>query len=1205
MSYYDNVQEVVKEFMFGAKRYANVKRTTSGDRKWDWIDNEDFLGVKYHRPFFRTVEGYDHTMFVIDVDTRVPEFITNRLSIEEEREIRLRAVLIFIDEWLHEHSEYKFTTYVSGTGLYLVQRTDEQIDKRRLTKVVWSPSIDDVGNYNKDIEDKGLFKACVKSLKDKEHTCTSKCEGWHRAGLKEVAKFVNYLGIEVRLIIDLHMYTQSGDRLFRAPYSPYFKYKRPFYCVPLEYKEDNINIDTTIRKSYKTSMDLKQIIIHPFQFNDRIGDEVEFEEKYERDTKWYKRLTPIEMDVYKSIDIPDTREELTYEQKRLIKRMTAIFSNNAKTCPPCIYNHFDGKTDAFWSKMVVVRYLANRGYDVGEIALFIRFVINDEEDNRPENRNKLFQHLPNAYGRPDNPNRPPRCWKMQETQGQFSGAITPKDCLRCGRTHPLQDIIHKKKELDKKEIIRKAEEIKTMPFFKKEAEKERLFDKKTTKLIKEMVKEDKEGFKKIRAILKEVLESKKHSELIKTTRCGVTTTLIHLVKEKKKRALVIAPTNAIGYKTFPEALGFAHRLYGLDIDGAILANNTNSCLKLQIDTKNLFKKKRDNPDWGENGVRFNDMAFHFKPPCISDSKDNTVFCKFYEDIFEFPHRENGVPIPIGSSEVLELGKNYTESCGLCAYNTIMNNIANYDVLFMTYDKLNAVLAEGSDESKDLMNYILNEVEILFFDEISFLAQKPKLIIPLINESIEGITEEFIENVKSEIMNMQSIYEYEFIDESIKIVNTFINHVELMVSDLVFNESLKQSFSYRVINPLSEEEKAYTRKYFGAFHSLLENYAKEENIYLENLEKFLVLMQENYFYLSNYQTLDFNFICSITCSPIVSSIRKFTREFSVLYDKQILVTDATMPYIKMSDLLGIDFERVIVGDPRETNKYQLIVADSKKLPIVTLVNSTKTKFGSRNYMQLYQYINDVCKNHNPKDIMIVVPNSGIIYRKINDAQRKEMIPKGLQITYYRSDKTIGVATTRRIMIAICTPYPPRFSHIWLANYYKDIGLYSDQTIEELSEKLENMNAFQTFYQTIGRVKDPANRINSIVYLYGIRKKDVEKLLGAEKEVPKPKIISLPSKGEKGIYLNMVSTMWQNQRRVISEPTLQTFNYIKRKNEKTYLSRVFNDLKFNEEQIKKVLNTDREMLNYMGLIVSKTNRGTYTLELMKDVADEYKV
>jgi len=1194
---------MVFEFMRGANQYANARNSPSGEEHEAWITPDGFRGLKYYRPFFRTVEGSNHTMFVVDVDTKIPRYLSRRLEENETRELRLRAVLGYFSEWFKTNKDYKFTSYVSGKGLYLVQRIDKAIDKRNLSVIAWSPPINEAGKYDSRLEDKGLFKACIKKLDNDRHKCDSKCDDWFRSSSKELSHFINFNGVEIELIVDLRMYLQAGPRLFRAPYSPYFKLHDPYYCAPLEFNGDDIDINLTIKKTKKRNLTVKPILIYPFQFEDRLDKEVSFEKKFyiDREISPARGISPIDVAEYKSIVIPEPEDELTVEDKGKLERMGREFSEDMMNCPPCILRHHNAETDNFWSRMVTTRYLGNKGYSVRDVALYNRFVLNDEEDNLPKNRNKLFYYLPQAFGQIDNPNRPPSCWKMQDEGSEFY-AIEPKTCLECGRTYPLENLRVRRREIEKDKLIDEAKDIQTQPYFRKKKLLNGFWTNKRKDLLKEVMEEEKVGFERIKTLVGDVIDSKDNCELIKTTRCGVTTTLIHLAKEKKKKILVVAPTNKIGFKTFPEAMELGYRLYGLDTNGAILANNKRACLKLRIDARTMFQKKKDDPEWGERGVRYNDMAFHFKPPCVTNRNDQVDFCQFFTDTFPYPHRNDDIPYPVGDSEILNYGTSY-ESCeGLCAYSTIMNNLLKYDVIFMTYDKLNAVLSQRTEEMRDLLNFIKNRVDILFFDEISFLAQKPKIDISLAKEDISGVTSEFVNEVRKDIGVLTGEYNYEFIGKIVGVVESFIGIVDDFISNWQLNGKLQQSFSLPLDNPLTHEERAVIHDYFGAFHSILERHVKTENVYLENLEKILILLQEDRFYVSNYSTLDYKYVCSLTCSPIVNNIKAFAREFNVRDNKQVLVTDATMPFIKMSDLFGIRFKRVLIGDPRFTNKYQLIVADTKKVSVVTLMNK---ELGNKNYMKLYEHVNNVCKIHSPKDIMLVLPNSGLIYSKVQNAQRKGMIDKELEITYYRSDKTIGVATRRRVMIAVCTPLPPPNSHIWLASYYKDMGLYEDTPLEELSAELEKMSAFQTFYQTIGRVKDPSNKVNSIVYLWGVKREDVDEILSPEKDVPRPQIISMPSHGDRDVYITITSLMWINFRMSVPEETFQLFSYIRkttRIGKKHYLSKIFNDLKFTASQVRRIYTTNVEILSFLGIEVTKTYQNSYSVEMLREDFDE---
>ena len=68
---------------------------------------------------------------------------------------------------------------------------------------------------------------------------------------------------------------------------------------------------------------------------------------------------------------------------------------------------------------------------------------------------------------------------------------------------------------------------------------------------------------------------------------------------------------------------------------------------------------------------------------------------------------------------------------------------------------------------------------------------------------------------------------------------------------------------------------------------------------------------------------------------------------------------------------------------------------------------------------------------PENVMIVLPNTDIYYWFIQRI-RWGAVPRGVEVTYYRSDKTLGVPCDRRVMICLSMPFTPNGSHLWLAH-----------------------------------------------------------------------------------------------------------------------------------------------------------------------------
>lgn len=96
-------------------------------------------------------------------------------------------------------------------------------------------------------------------------------------------------------------------------------------------------------------------------------------------------------------------------------------------------------------------------------------------------------------------------------------------------------------------------------------------------------------------------------------------------------------------------------------------------------------------------------------------------------------------------------------------------------------------------------------------------------------------------------------------------------------------------------------------------------------------------------------------------------------------------------------------------------------------------------------------------------------------------------------------TIGVACNLRVMVTLSTPYAPLEAFDWAAADIKG-------DIRE-SRRFWKANARNTYFQAVGRVKDPLAQVLSVVYSYGIKRSELENLLkGCQ---GKPNIVELPS------------------------------------------------------------------------------------------------
>jgi hypothetical protein len=133
-------------------------------------------------------------------------------------------------------------------------------------------------------------------------------------------------------------------------------------------------------------------------------------------------------------------------------------------------------------------------------------------------------------------------------------------------------------------------------------------------------------------------------------------------------------------------------------------------------------------------------------------------------------------------------------------------------------------------------------------------------------------------------------------------------------------------------------------------------------------------------------------------------------------------------------------------------------------------------------ELLSFINKVCDAHGPKNVIIIVPNIWANMR-LREYMMEGEIPT-CDMTWYRSDRTVGVECDKRVMICITAPHPPTGAHDWLAMWYHEQGLAREEEITPLGKNLSVNSTKAAFYQTIGRAKDPECEERSVVYLWGI-------------------------------------------------------------------------------------------------------------------------
>lgn len=1030
-SIYSLIEDINYEWMKEADRYGNESRG-----KWGWYT--DIAEISFSLPFHRTLLGRDHTYFVLDLDPEIVSY-PDMESIKEDplkhRELCIRTIIDFTKGFIREHIPHKFFGKLSGKGIHLIQRVPERMDKRRFRSVI-----------------RHLCKPCSHEG-DENHVCTHLCDGWNfpkrwsndkQRWIKNKTQWSKlYLheetGAVLRVSIDLNMF-KTGRHMIRWTYSRNQKVIQLYnYSIPIDFWDSDWIIQNMTRRGLEVYPP-HRYEIPPFSFYEQLTPESQLREPMFDETTSGR---PGVRDLTYSINVPDVGTELTEFQLAKIEEMKGFFTGEIEETPPCVRQHYENAISLaglFWPRVVLVRYLSGKGYSPDSVALFFRFHINDEEDNSTSNRGKLVINLKRAYGSLQQPDMVPGCRKMREHED--FGVVDSSICELCRRTYPLA----------KHPGLESIEE-----------QKDR-------------------GWGRIQTLCRDILLGGDSVVIKKATRAGVTTSLIAMTKLVAKKMLVVTPTNRIGEKTIPNALKIAKESLGIDVRGAMFAANKKSCLKLVYLNKNIEHRKSEEPDWGDRSIAYNKLHYNNRPDCVG--------CVFRHRHFPLLRHHgndpNSYPIPVLHAEMDNWGPYVPEEDieGNCAYVTIRDHLRNIDVMFTTYSKLTALMQNNTEDAQLIKEAIADHFDVILLDEVSYLTNQSPLVVPILQKSAkvrEDDTREYTINIFEDLVRetalLHTLIETETTNEAIGFIRQFTESQQLLRIDPP-TEYMTRRVENKDNQIIMEQDRERLEAHFAAFHSLIETAAREYNIHLEKTEDILHLLNTNNWIIVSIPTVFHPVDVSIVAEPDVSYLRRFLRFFNT-DGKQILVTDATLPYIDVGGFLGINLGETEIGDPRETNDHQLVITDSRRMSVIDLFFGKRAE---KTQEELLSFINLVCDTHGRENIIIIVPNiwSNI---KLREYMMQGKIPS-CDMTWYRSDRTVGVECDKRVMICITAPHPPTGAHDWLAMWYQGQGIAREENMTLLGKELSLNSTKAAFYQTIGRAKDPECEERSVVYLWGI-------------------------------------------------------------------------------------------------------------------------
>lgn len=550
--------------------------------------------------------------------------------------------------------------------------------------------------------------------------------------------------------------------------------------------------------------------------------------------------------------------------------------------------------------------------------------------------------------------------------------------------------------------------------------------------------------------------------LLKTTRSGTTTVSLVEGFRRRKKILMIAPTKRIYNSTVSEALEiYQERFHGLGIMRHRIKSNADSCPHIREELHKMFDE--------------------FFP--LESEKTFLEFKKTLERIFPF------------------ILKPKCETCKYrdnCSYLRFIETIDRYDLIYITMHKFRA-LAQ-TPEGSPLLKKLLDWCDVIFIDEFSNILSVNYQSQVIIDEESGFNNLEHIYSVLKRLFNSDkflSTKTKEFFYDFLRDLNMRIQKLYKIDTDAFISLRGSKFATY-----LKDHPQAWTKIYMMLFKYFRQTKDKA----VKYMVSCLLAMSSKAVYIQQRFTPQHHREISLA---FVDDINTIINKIALTEDKLILLTDASIPIIKPKEIFK-DLEYVYMGDPNNTAMKQEVYIIEGSDPFYYFDAKAK------NIINVFLiYLKEVY-NIDGSEVFYLFKN-----RRFGNYYKKNLGHLAEELSYYRGSKTVGVKCDLRSMVVLGSPHPPRHCYDFIAKMYRDAGyfrtgIFKDMDIREIGRRFENYDAKSAFFQAISRIKDPKGAQRSLVYIYGMKKEEVESYLRGNCSEPKKiEVLKIPKLSKKEI------------------------------------------------------------------------------------------
>ena len=375
---------------------------------------------------------------------------------------------------------------------------------------------------------------------------------------------------------------------------------------------------------------------------------------------------------------------------------------------------------------------------------------------------------------------------------------------------------------------------------------------------------------------------------------------------------------------------------------------------------------------------------------------------------------------------------------------------------LTYQKLKAIMFSDS-ETAETIKRRLTQSKVLIFDEVHNYEAPDVISIPLYpHGDLTRFNELFAENKKI----------LPFLERFAEIKYMMQPHIMQLLH--VKDDALKN----RMAIDLKEHEILRFTETVAALKEVI-HIMKEREAFKLSIDDVLfifnmiMILSTDKLVLHYINTDDGDSVLLSAKDGLHLATKRFLGMFDPIVPKKVIFTSATFGDYDYTGIFGFHRD-VVMPDVMNTNEKMTIYPDTFKLDNI---NYSK-KYAVRIIDEAVKYetehpgIRFVCMKKNVA--------MWLLYR-LDERGYK------INVDYYRSDQTIGVASEERRCVVVGAPTAPINAYDGIANTF------------EQSQKMRIDNNYAAFWQAISRFKDPAGKKESFVHCVGVKENEVEKMI----------------------------------------------------------------------------------------------------------------